>query len=106
MPFQLCLDYSHTDGKDPDHILKLIDGQFELAGMPDGDYTLLVRLIGYDVYARESIRLQASDPVLDLGVIELRPLEVTLSVSYTFNNYKRSSKSTRDNRDLFVVTNH
>lgn len=55
------------------------NGQFQLSGMADGDYTLLVRLIGYDVYARESIRLQASDPVLDLGVIELSPLEVGLS---------------------------
>lgn len=55
------------------------NGQFELVGMADGDYTLLVRLIGYDVYSRESIRLQASEPVLDLGVIELRPLEVGLA---------------------------
>ena len=55
------------------------DGSFRLADMNDGEYSLLVRLIGYDVYTRETIALRPSQPVLDLGIIELQPLEVGLS---------------------------
>jgi hypothetical protein len=31
---------------------------------------------------------------------------ITLSISYTFNNYKRSEGSSQDNRDLFEGTNY
>lgn len=55
------------------------DGSFRLADMNDGEYSLLVRLIGYDVYTHETITLHPSQPILDLGIIELHPLEVGLS---------------------------
>ena len=55
------------------------DGSFRLADINDEEYSLLVRLIGYDVYTRETIALRPSQPVLDLGIIELQPLAVGLS---------------------------
>lgn len=54
-------------------------GSFGLTGVDDGVYSLMIRLIGYDVYTREAITLRPSSPILDLGIIELLPLEVGLS---------------------------
>lgn len=54
-------------------------GSFGLTGIDDGEYSLMIRLIGYDVYTREAITLRPSSPILDLGIIELLPLEVGLS---------------------------
>lgn len=54
-------------------------GSFGLTGVDDGEYSLMIRLIGYDVYTREAITLRPSSPILDLGIIELLPLEVGLS---------------------------
>lgn len=55
------------------------EGCFGLTGVDDGEYSLMIRLIGYDVYTREAITLRPSSPILDMGIIELRPLEVGLS---------------------------
>lgn len=55
------------------------DGRFILTDIADGEYSLLVRLIGYDVFTREPVTLRPGIPLLDMGVIELRPLEVGLS---------------------------
>jgi outer membrane receptor protein involved in Fe transport len=55
------------------------DGQFVFADVREGSYTLLVRLIGYDVYTRQDVVLNGSTAVLDLGVIEMRALEVGLA---------------------------
>lgn len=42
------------------------------------------------------------------SITHIRPKDpvVTLTISYTFNNFKRSSQSSRDNRDLFEGVNH
>lgn len=55
------------------------DGRFILTDIADGEYSLMVRLIGYDVFTREPVTLRPGIPLLDVGVIELRPLEVGLS---------------------------
>lgn len=55
------------------------DGRFALGGLKDGEYNLLVKLMGYDVYTSSSIRLSSSVPLIDLGIIEMKPLEVGLA---------------------------
>ncbi|MDR1357110.1 MAG: TonB-dependent receptor [Tannerellaceae bacterium] len=55
------------------------DGRFVLSDVRDGTYTLLVRLIGFDVYTRPDIILDASTTTLDLGVIEMKALEIGLA---------------------------
>jgi outer membrane receptor protein involved in Fe transport len=55
------------------------DGRFVIMDVSEGSYTLLVRLIGYDVYTRPDIVLNGSTAELDLGVIEMRALEVGLA---------------------------
>jgi outer membrane receptor protein involved in Fe transport len=61
------------------HTLPGPDGSFAVANLPYGEYTLLVRLVGFDVYTRSNIQLNASAPALDLGVIEMKALEVGLA---------------------------
>jgi outer membrane receptor protein involved in Fe transport len=55
------------------------DGSFTLMDVRDGTYTLLVRLIGFDVYTRPDVRLNGSTSLLDLGTIEMKPLELGLA---------------------------
>ncbi|WP_029902307.1 outer membrane beta-barrel family protein [Prevotella sp. 10(H)] len=51
------------------------DGQFTLSDIKDGEYSLLVRAVGYDLYTRADIVLNASNRLVDLGIIAMRPLE-------------------------------
>lgn len=55
------------------------NGSFQLSGVVNGEYSLIVRLIGYDVYTQGSINLRSTETVLDLGIIKLQPLEIGLS---------------------------
>lgn len=55
------------------------DGSFLLSEIEEGNYSLVIRLIGYDVYTMETLTLRSSDPVTDIGIIELQPLEIGLS---------------------------
>ena len=55
------------------------DGNFVVADVRDGTYTLLVRLVGFDVYTRPDIVLDAATPLLDLGTIEMQALELGLA---------------------------
>ncbi|MDR1403559.1 MAG: TonB-dependent receptor [Tannerellaceae bacterium] len=61
------------------HTLPQSDGSFAITLTPYGEYTLFVRLVGFDVYTRSGIVLSASTPVFDAGVIEMKPLEVGLA---------------------------
>ncbi|MDD4193259.1 MAG: carboxypeptidase regulatory-like domain-containing protein, partial [Mangrovibacterium sp.] len=54
-------------------------GRFMIDGIKDGEYTLIVRLVGYDIFSRPEIKLSAETPPVDLGVIGLKPLEVGLA---------------------------
>jgi outer membrane receptor protein involved in Fe transport len=60
------------------HTLPESDGSFVLMDVPDGEYTLFIRLIGFDVYTRSNIVLN-SPAVLDLGTIEMKALELGLA---------------------------
>lgn len=61
------------------HTLTEPNGHFQLSGIENGKYSLMVRLIGYDVYTKDSITLSSSKSTLDLGVIELKPLEIGIA---------------------------
>ena len=56
-----------------------IDGSFAIPDVKEGEYSLMVRLLGYDVYTRPNLILKSSSDVFDLGMIELKSLEVGLS---------------------------
>lgn len=68
------------DGPDPAYrTLSGADGSFGFSDVKDGEYSLLVRQIGYDLYSRRPVTLDASSPVLELGTIAMRPLEMELA---------------------------
>ncbi|MFV0418545.1 MAG: TonB-dependent receptor domain-containing protein [Dysgonomonas sp.] len=61
------------------HTYSEIDGKFTFTEINDGEYTLVVKFIGYDIYNSTPIKLTSSSNTIDLGNIELHPLEVGLS---------------------------
>ncbi|MDR0431299.1 MAG: TonB-dependent receptor family protein [Tannerellaceae bacterium] len=61
------------------HTLPEPDGSFALSGVPDGEYTLLIKLVGFDVYTHPNLLLNASTPVVNLGTIEMGALEIGLA---------------------------
>lgn len=61
------------------HALPELDGSFGITDVKDGQYSLLIRLIGYDLYSQPEITLTSSSAAVDLGTIALKPLEVGLA---------------------------
>ena len=61
------------------HTFTESNGHFQLSDIESGKYSLMVRLIGYDVYTKDSISLRSSTSTLDLGIIELKPLEIGIA---------------------------
>ncbi|MCD8194366.1 MAG: TonB-dependent receptor [Tannerellaceae bacterium] len=61
------------------HALPDVEGRFQLDDIADGEYELMVKLVGYDLFTRTGIVLSAASPVVDLGVIPMHPLEVGLA---------------------------
>ncbi len=61
------------------HSLPETDGTFVITDVQSGQYTLLIKLVGFDVYTKSDIVMNGGDSVLDLGVIEMKPLEVGLA---------------------------
>ncbi|WP_165026367.1 TonB-dependent receptor domain-containing protein [Dysgonomonas sp. ZJ279] len=55
------------------------NGQFILSDIEDGEYTLMIRVVGYDIYTKTPVTLTPAITILDLGVVELKPLENELS---------------------------
>jgi Outer membrane receptor proteins, mostly Fe transport len=55
-----------------------MNGNFAINNLRDGNYSLLIRLIGYDVYSNANITLSSSTTMVNLGVIGMKPLEVGL----------------------------
>jgi len=64
------------------------EGNFHLFGIDDGEYSLMVRLIEYNIYINTPVVLHCSEPVLDLGIIELQSLEIGLT-EVVVEGYKR-----------------
>lgn len=54
------------------------DGHFLLSGLEKGVYSLRVRALGYQAYTSAAICLSSSATALNVGVIELQPLEIGL----------------------------
>lgn len=61
------------------HALPDTDGSFIIPDVKDGEYSLLIRLMGYDVYTKPDIVLTGSSARVNLGTVLMRPLEVGLS---------------------------
>lgn len=55
------------------------NGTFGIQNVNEGEYTLLVRLMGYDIHSRADMILKSSSSELDLGTIEMKPLEIGLA---------------------------
>lgn len=55
------------------------DGTFGIQNVNEGEYTLLVRLIGYDIHSRPDLIIKSSSSDFDLGAIEMKPLEIGLA---------------------------
>ncbi|SHF49527.1 Outer membrane receptor proteins, mostly Fe transport [Bacteroides faecichinchillae] len=51
-----------------------VKGVFSLQKVKPGTYTLMIRLVGYDIIARENLVI-SDNTVLNLGDIEMKPLE-------------------------------
>ena len=54
------------------------NGYFLFRDVEEGDYTVMARLVGYDVLTREAISPRESDGV-DLGELAMRPLEIGIA---------------------------
>lgn len=61
------------------HVVPDASGRFIINDIKDGEYSLLIKLVGYDVFQKGEIKLSAETSILDLGVIGLKPLEVGLA---------------------------
>lgn len=61
------------------HALPDMDGSFGIAEVKNGEYSLMIRLVGYDLFTRPDIVLSSSSSVVDLGTIAMNPLEVGLA---------------------------
>lgn len=55
------------------------DGTFGIPNVKEGQYSLMIRLIGYDLYTRPELTLKSSSNEMDLGTLEIKPLEVGLA---------------------------
>lgn len=60
------------------HIIPDTNGQFLFSGIAPGEYTLMVRLVGFDIYTKPDIILSGTT-TFDVGVIEMNPLEQGLA---------------------------
>lgn len=56
-----------------------MDGSFNIPDIKDGTYSLLIRLVGYDLYSKTDIEVIPSRQTIDLGIITLKPLEIGLA---------------------------
>ena len=61
------------------HTLPDANGHFVVKKLKGGEYDLIVKLIGYDVYSQSGMKLANANSAVDLGTIELKPLDVGLA---------------------------
>lgn len=61
------------------HVLPDTDGRFFVNELKDGEYSLIIKLMGYDLYNQAVVILSAATSSVDLGVIGLKHLEVGLA---------------------------
>jgi len=76
--FADVLLFANGDEQPVAHTLPDGEGRFALDRLAAGNYSLMIRLVGYDIYTKQDIALTATS-VADLGVIAMKPLEVGLA---------------------------
>lgn len=55
------------------------EGKFAFENLPYGEYSLFIKLMGYDFYSSKKFTLSATAPTFDIGVIELKQLEIGIA---------------------------
>lgn len=56
-----------------------INGSFSFSTVNNGEYSLMIRLLGYDIYTYEPVLISSSTPTFDAGIVHLQPLEIGLA---------------------------
>ena len=56
-----------------------LNGNFLLSGIETGTYSLMIKYLGYDIYTQAPIVIPAAKQIIDVGVIELQPLETGIA---------------------------
>jgi outer membrane receptor protein involved in Fe transport len=64
------------------------DGSFLMSGIPDGEYSLVIKALGFDAFTRGNIVLKNAE-ILDIGLIELKPLEYGLEELVVVGNKRQ-----------------
>lgn len=77
--FADILLYSITQNKTVAQTFPDATGKFSFSNVPEGEYNLAVKLVGYDFYTGKTFRLSPATPYFDAGVIELKQLEVGIA---------------------------
>ncbi len=55
------------------------DGRFVVQKLQAGEYDLIIKLIGYDVYTQSGIKVGTNGKPLNIGAVELAPLNIGLA---------------------------
>ena len=79
LDFADVLLFKKGDSNPVFHALPDRDGSFGIADVKNGEYSLMIRLVGYDLFTRPDIVLASSSATVDLGTIAMKPLEVGLA---------------------------
>ena len=61
------------------HVHSDVNGRFQFSDINVGEYSLTIRIIGYDVFTQESIVISVATSTFDVGIIQLQPLEFGLA---------------------------
>lgn len=70
--------YAKGETKPAAQVMPDSQGRFFVSEIKDGEYTLHIRLVGYDPYIQPDIQLFSGAPAVDLGTIGLKPKDVWL----------------------------
>jgi len=70
--------FEKGNDKPVSYTLPDIDGKFSFSGIKEGEYTLLIRAVGFDIYSKTNIVL-GKETSLQLGTIRLKALEQGLA---------------------------
>lgn len=88
---QAAIEYAHvilySGDKVVSEAMTSTDGKFTIASVPAGEYLLMVRMLGYDLYTKQTIVQPGT--VTDIGVVPMRLLEVGLGEVEVVANKKQ-----------------
>ncbi len=55
------------------------NGYFSVQKLHKGEYDIIVKLMGYDVYSKPGIKVDGTNRTINIGTIELKPLNIGLA---------------------------